>query len=178
MHVAMKYQQAGKTKPGHRVKMVLHCFTGTVRLCGRLKSFKAWSWEPEEISLWEKLLEIRIAVRMVLLRIKVSLVCWVCAYSMITKQKVINAVLLNSKTLSVWSIAVCIPNITLLNRLLVHMTVPLPLFFKFFGYYIVLYCGRVLAANAPGCTAAEGLLYKPWSLAVPTCTARCLHQRP
>ena len=30
----------------------------------------------------------------------------------------------------------------------------------------------------PGCTAAEGLLYKPWSLVVPTCTARCLHQRP
>ena len=29
-------------------------------------------------------------------------------------------------------------------------------------YYIqVLYCGRVPAANAPGCTAAEGLLYKP-----------------
>ena len=43
---------------------------------------------------------------------------------------------------------------------------------------IVLYCGRVPAANAPGCTAAEGLLYKPWSLVVPTCTARCLHQRP
>ena len=39
------------------------------------------------------------------------------------------------------------------------------------------YCGRVPAANAPGCTAAEGLLYKPWSLVVPTCTARCLHQR-
>ena len=43
---------------------------------------------------------------------------------------------------------------------------------------IVLYCGRVPAANAPGCTAAEGLLYKPWSLVVPTCTARYLHQRP
>ena len=41
----------------------------------------------------------------------------------------------------------------------------------------VLYCGRVLTANAPGCTAAEGLLYKPWSLVVPTCTTRCLHQR-
>ena len=27
-------------------------------------------------------------------------------------------------------------------------------------YKIVLYCGRVPAANAPGCTAAEGLLYK------------------
>ena len=26
---------------------------------------------------------------------------------------------------------------------------------------VVLYCGRVPAANAPGCTAAEGLLYKP-----------------
>ena len=45
-------------------------------------------------------------------------------------------------------------------------------------YCIVLYCGRVPAANAPGCTAAEGLLYKPWSLVVRTCTARCLHQRP
>ena len=43
---------------------------------------------------------------------------------------------------------------------------------------IVLYCGRVTAANAPGCTAAEGLLYKPWSLVSPICTARCLHQRP
>ena len=43
---------------------------------------------------------------------------------------------------------------------------------------IVLYCGRVSAANAHGCTAAECLLYKPWSLVVPTCTARCLHQRP
>ena len=41
----------------------------------------------------------------------------------------------------------------------------------------VLYCGRVPVANAPGCTAAEGSLYKPWSLVVPTCTARCLHQR-
>ena len=38
----------------------------------------------------------------------------------------------------------------------------------------VLYCGRVPAASAPGCTAAEGLLYKPWSLFVPP----CLHQRP
>ena len=44
--------------------------------------------------------------------------------------------------------------------------------------YIVLYCGRVPAANAPECTAAEGLLYKPWFLVVPTCTARYLHQRP
>ena len=26
---------------------------------------------------------------------------------------------------------------------------------------IVLYCGRGPAANAPGCTVAEGLLYKP-----------------
>ena len=43
---------------------------------------------------------------------------------------------------------------------------------------VVLYCGRFPAANAPRCTAAEGLLYKPWSLVVPTCTARCLHQRP
>ena len=43
---------------------------------------------------------------------------------------------------------------------------------------LYLYCGRVPAANAPGCTAAEGLLYKPWSLVVPTCTARFLHQRP
>ena len=43
---------------------------------------------------------------------------------------------------------------------------------------ILLYCGRVPAANAPGCTVAEGLLYKPRSLVVPTCTARCLHQRP
>ena len=33
---------------------------------------------------------------------------------------------------------------------------------------IVLYCGRVPAANVPGCTAAEGLLYKPWSLVVPS----------
>ena len=40
------------------------------------------------------------------------------------------------------------------------------------------YCGRVPAANVPGSTAAEGLLYKPWSLVVSTCTARCLHQRP
>ena len=31
---------------------------------------------------------------------------------------------------------------------------------------IVLYRGRVLAANAPGCTAAEGLLYKPWSFSL------------
>ena len=46
------------------------------------------------------------------------------------------------------------------------------------GHYIVLYCGRVPAANAPECTAAEGLLYKPWSLVVPTCTAWFLHQRP
>ena len=43
---------------------------------------------------------------------------------------------------------------------------------------IVLYCGRVPAANAHGCTAAEGLLYKPWSSVIPTCTASCLHQRP
>ena len=44
--------------------------------------------------------------------------------------------------------------------------------------FSLLYCGRVPAAKAPGCTAAEGLLYKPWSLVVPTSTARCLHQRP
>ena len=43
--------------------------------------------------------------------------------------------------------------------------------------YYRMYCGRVPAANAPGCTTAEGLLYKPWSLVVLTCTARCLHQR-
>ena len=42
----------------------------------------------------------------------------------------------------------------------------------------VLYCSRVTAANAAGCSAAGGLLYKPWSLVLPTCTARCLHQRP
>ena len=42
----------------------------------------------------------------------------------------------------------------------------------------VLYCGRVPATNAPGCTATEGLFYKSWSLVVPTCTARCLHHRP
>ena len=45
-------------------------------------------------------------------------------------------------------------------------------------YLGVLYCGRVPATNASGCTAAEGLLYKPWSLDIPTCTARCLHQIP
>ena len=33
-------------------------------------------------------------------------------------------------------------------------------------------CGTVPATNAPGCTAAEGLLV----LVLPTCTARCLHQ--
>ena len=49
---------------------------------------------------------------------------------------------------------------------------------KFKNRQFVLYCGRVPAANAPGCTAAEGLLYKPWSLVIPTCTARCLHQSP
>ena len=43
---------------------------------------------------------------------------------------------------------------------------------------LVLYCGSVPVANAPRCNAAEGLLYKPWSLVVPTCSARCLHQRP
>ena len=47
-----------------------------------------------------------------------------------------------------------------------------------FSFAIVLYCGMVPAANAPGCTPVEGLLYRPWSLVVPTCTARCLHQRP
>ena len=51
-------------------------------------------------------------------------------------------------------------------------------FVWFLSFLVVLYCGRVPAANAPGCTAAEGLLYKPWSLVVPTCTARCLHQKP
>ena len=44
-------------------------------------------------------------------------------------------------------------------------------------YCIVLYCGRVPAANAPGFTVAEGLLYIHWSLVVPTYIARCLHQR-
>ena len=47
-----------------------------------------------------------------------------------------------------------------------------------FRELVVLYCGRVPVANAPECTAAEGLLYKPWSLVLPTCTAMCLHQRP
>ena len=43
-------------------------------------------------------------------------------------------------------------------------------------YLIVLYCGRVPADNAPGCTAAEGLLYKPWSflLAPPGVSTRDL----
>ena len=45
-------------------------------------------------------------------------------------------------------------------------------------FCIVLYCDMVPAANAPGCTAAEDLLYKPWSLVLPTCTARCLYRRP
>ena len=39
-------------------------------------------------------------------------------------------------------------------------------------YVYVMLCSRVPAANAPGCTAAEGLLYKYRSLVVPTCTAR------
>ena len=43
---------------------------------------------------------------------------------------------------------------------------------KSLPYSCVLCCGRVPASNA------EGLLYKPCSLVVPTCTARCLHQRP
>ena len=47
--------------------------------------------------------------------------------------------------------------------------------FVVFRLCIVLYCGSVPAANVPGRTAAEGLLYKPWSLVFPTCTARCLH---
>ena len=64
---------------------------------------------------------------------------------------------------------------------------PINTFFFFFlvRYFLptqsrcnVMLCGRVPAANAPGCTAAEGLLYKPWSLVLPTRTARCLHQRP
>ena len=43
-----------------------------------------------------------------------------------------------------------------------------------------LYCIAVGSRRLmpPGCTAAEDLLYKPWSFVVPTCTARCLHQRP
>ena len=45
-------------------------------------------------------------------------------------------------------------------------------------YCIVLYCGRVPAANAPRCTVAEGLLYKPWSLVVPTCTRDPSSERP
>ena len=36
---------------------------------------------------------------------------------------------------------------------------------------VMLYCGRVPAVNAPVCTAAEGLLYKPWSSCFPICTA-------
>ena len=49
---------------------------------------------------------------------------------------------------------------------------------RLFPHTALLYCGRIPAANAPGCTAAESLLYKPWSLVIPTCTARCLCQRP
>ena len=63
------------------------------------------------------------------------------------------------------------------NKRCVYLKKPLLILCDVF-YRIVLYCGRVPAANAPGCTAAEGLLYKPWSLVVPTCTARCIHQRP
>ena len=43
------------------------------------------------------------------------------------------------------------------------------------GMYV---CNSVPAANAHGCTAAEGLLYKPWSLVVLTYTARSLHHTP
>ena len=35
--------------------------------------------------------------------------------------------------------------------------------FFFLVFKPVLYCGRVPAANAPVYTAADGLLYKPWS---------------
>ena len=38
-----------------------------------------------------------------------------------------------------------------------------------------LYLDRVPATNASGCTAAEDLLYKPWSTVVLPCSARCLH---
>ena len=51
-------------------------------------------------------------------------------------------------------------------------------FIVLYSIWTVLYCARVPAANAPGCTAAEGLFYEPWSLVAHTCTARCLHQRP
>ena len=37
-----------------------------------------------------------------------------------------------------------------------------------FSWDVVLCCSRVPAANAPECTAAQGLLYKPWSLVIPT----------
>ena len=44
----------------------------------------------------------------------------------------------------------------------------------------VLYCIvlRSRQLMPPGCTAAEGLLYNPWSLVVPTCTARSLQTGP
>ena len=41
------------------------------------------------------------------------------------------------------------------------------LYFYKVAAYCIVYCGRVPTAEAPGCTAAKGLLYKPWSLVVP-----------
>ena len=43
-----------------------------------------------------------------------------------------------------------------------------PSVFTYMAYMstILLYCGRVPAANARGCTTAEGLLYKPETLVV------------
>ena len=82
----------------------------------------------------------------------------------------------------------CVANMTTLRPFSGYILPPLAN--HGFGFYLrhpragrsrvevpVLYCivwGRVPAANAPGCTTAEGLLYKPWYLVVPTCTARCL----
>ena len=76
------------------------------------------------------------------------------------------------------SVMLCPPHRVTSPDILKEATSPPKVLYCIVLYCIVLYCGRVPAASAPGCTAAEGLLYKPWSLVVPTCTARCLHQRP
>ena len=45
-----------------------------------------------------------------------------------------------------------------------------------FNCYGLGLCGRVPVVKPPD--ALQPKAYKPWSLVVPNCTARCLHQRP
>ena len=132
VRVTMKHQPAGKTKPGHRVERLLHCCTETEM--GRNTSV-----------LYSVMLRTRkkISLKKITVNTDSSAYCftvykkWHLLGGCIMNDKkgeVITGMFLQNETLSACSNHAGFPHITLRSRLLVNMTVPLTLCFKFFCY--------------------------------------------